>query len=329
MAESPRVLFALRQVRPKFLAADALTLAHRAAPAHAFLARAAALQLVRCTTSDASSRAAGAVPPSEILVRERHHRQWHTVRWRVGTQVELKDSIGRGRLLEVDSSGAPLCSVVSRAQLRPGATYVFKEAETTDVEGAVRNLAAGHVRESTAALAADARLRDAFGALRLFNGGEPYTFRGAGSPVLQADGVVLPEPQRLAVLLNEAKLAPAAADVDDVVNRALLLQLILRGTRSVANFPPELQAYRAACVVPCLSGIDFEPRVLALAVAQGVVPVVCSGSRFHVAPQAPDPLSVMLRRHQGERGGRVSDAAAPAGRFACPLDKQEQKTGRE
>jgi len=258
------------------------------------------MQLVRRATIEAPSSAAEAAPPSEIWVRERHHRQWYSVRWRVGTPAELKDSIGRGRLLQLDTSGAPVCSVVSRAQLRPGATYIFKEAETTDVEGAVRNLAAGHERASTAALAADARLRAAFGALRPFNGGEPYSFRGAEAAVLQADGLVLPEPPRRAVLLNEAKLTPTAADVDDVVSRALMLQLILRGTRRVTNFPPELLAYRAAAVLPCLSGANFEPRVVALAVAQGVVPVVCSGARFHVHPQAPDPLAVLRRIQAGE-----------------------------
>ena len=236
-------------------------------------------------------------------MRERHDNTWCDVLWRVGSPAELQLALSRGRLLEVDAAGSVVRNVLSRADLRLGATYVFREADTTDIAGAVSNIASGHERESTAAVASDARVRAAFGPLRLFNDGESYTFRTAASAVLQVDGLVLPDPKRGAVLMNEAKLAPRAADVDDV-NRLLILEGILRGARAVTNFPSELRPYWSAHVVPFLSGVSFEPRVLAHTVAEGVVPVVRGGARFHVAPQAPDPQAVL--RHMESRGAAAA-----------------------
>ena len=137
------------------------------------------------------------------------------------------------------------------------------------------------------------RVRNAFGPLTLFHGGEPYTFRTANSAVLHVGGLVLAQPHRRVVLLNEAKLTPQSADVGEAVDRSIQLEAILRGTPGVTNFPSALEAYREARVVPFLSGASFEPRVLDVAIAAGVVPVVCSGARFHIAPHAPDPRTAL------------------------------------
>ena len=214
-------------------------------------------QVLRSTSSLAAEP-----PPTEILVLEKHDSFWCDVRWRVGTQEDLRLGLSCGRLLELDGDGRVVGNVLSRADLQPGATYVFCEADTSDVAGAVRDVASGHKHESTAAIAEDARLCRAFGPLRVFNGGQPYTFRTAVAAILQVDGLVLaqrPQLHRRLVIANEAKLAPQPDDVNDTLSRAVLLEAILCGKIAVTNFPAELEAYRSARVVPFLSGASFDP----------------------------------------------------------------------
>jgi hypothetical protein len=94
--------------------------------------------------------------------------------------------------------------------------------------------------------------------------------------------------RRPLILLNEAKLTPLAGHVTEVRTRCAVLETMLRGPVSggVTNWPDELNDYRTARVLPCLSGVNFAPDLQAAALAAGVVPVLCSGARFHVAPQA-------------------------------------------
>ena len=219
-------------------------------------------------------------------MRQKVDRQWQTVQWCFATPDEFARYLRHGQLHEVDAGGRVVRSVVRAEDLREGATYVFRAADTTDVAGAVKNLAAGHERESTAALARDARITAALGPLRLFNGGEPFTFFGSdGEALLQVDGLLLCEQHPL-LLLNEAKLSPLEMHVTEVRMRCSSLETLLRAAGGVTNWPRELDGYRNARVLPCLSGVCFAPAVQASALAEGVVPVVCSGARFHVHPQA-------------------------------------------
>ena len=69
--------------------------------------------------------------------------------------------------------------------------------------------------------------------------------------------------------------------------RRVLLEGLLRGCVPVSNWPAELDAFRGARVLACLSGVVFPPDVQAAALAAGVVPVVGQGgARFHVPPEA-------------------------------------------
>jgi hypothetical protein len=227
-----------------------------------------------------------------LTVQQKVDRQWQHVQWRFASPQEFALYLRHGQLHEVDAGGRVVRSVVRMDDLREGATYMFRAAtDTTDVAGAVKSLASGHERESTAALARDARLTAALGPLRLFNGGEPFTFAADGVALLQVDGLLLCERHPL-MLLNEAKLTPLAAHVTEVRLRCSALETLLRGPApaGVTNWPSELDGYRAARVLPCLSGVYFAPVVQAYALAAGVVPVVCSGARFHVSPEATSLL---------------------------------------
>ena len=229
-------------------------------------------------------------------MRQKVDRQWQQVQWCFATDNQFARYLRHGQLHEVDAGGAVVRSVVRIEDLHEGAVYVFRATDSTDadVAGAVKSLATGNERESTAALARDALLAAAFGPLRPFNGGEPFTFKAGNSDVLQVDGLVLCAQRRL-VLLNEAKLTPLAEHIADVVARRVLLEALLRGrVPFVSNWPTELDAHRGADVLACLSGACFAPAVQAAAIAAGVVPVVCSGTRFHVAPEAEALLPPLI-----------------------------------
>ena len=153
-------------------------------------------------------------------------------------------------------------------------------------------LASGHERESTAALARDARLTAALGPLRAFNSGQPFAFTADEGVWLDVDGLVLCEQMPL-ILLNAAKATPLVAHVAEVRTRCAMLEALLREPSpgaGVTNWPDELNGYRNARVLPCLSGVYFAPDVQAAALAAGVVPVLWSGARFEVAPGATSLL---------------------------------------
>ena len=228
----------------------------------------------------------GGAAPTSLAVRQKVDRRWQVVQWRFSTPEEFGRYLRHGQLHEVDAGGSVVRSVVRPEDLRDGAAYVFRATDTTDVAGAVKSLASGHERESTAALARDACLAAALGPLHAFNSGEPFTFTADGVVWLEVDGLVLCT-RRPLILLNEAKLTPLAGHVTEVRARCAVLETLLRGPVSGGtNWPDELNDYRTARVLPCLSGVNFAPDVQAAALAAGVVPVLCSGARFHVAPQA-------------------------------------------
>ena len=230
----------------------------------------------------------GGAAPTSLAVRQNVDRRWQLVQWRFTTHEEFGRYLRHGQLHEVDAGGSVVRSVVLPEDLREGAAYVFRATDAMDVlDGAIESLASGYERESTAALARDACLAAALGPLRAFNSGEPFAFTADGVVLLEVDGLVLCE-RRPLILLNEAKLTPLAGHVTEVRTRCAVLETMLRGPVSggVTNWPDELNDYRTARVLPCLSGVNFAPDVQAAALAAGVVPVLCSGARFHVAPQA-------------------------------------------
>lgn len=220
-----------------------------------------------------------------------HHKvdcRWHQVQWRFASQAEFDLHTRHGLLHELGVAGNVARAVVRVEDLRADAVYVFRELDTAGFAGAAKSRAVlgDDQRESTAALARDPRLAAALGPLRLFRGGEPFAFASGGEVLLEADGLLLCE-RRPLVLLNVSQPTPLVPHVADAWLRGVTLQTLLRDPPSVVtSWPHELEAFRAARVLPCLSGVWFAPAVQAAALAAGIVPVVRSGGRFHVPPEA-------------------------------------------
>jgi hypothetical protein len=122
----------------------------------------------------------------------------------------------------------------------------------------------------------------AAGTLLAFNGGAPFTFmRSNGDPTLHVGALLytLRWKRDALVLLNSAAHTPTAAHVADAAAQRDALTAILRGAPGAAgdgavHVPAALALHHTARVVPFLSGVVFEPDVLAAAIAAGIVPMV-------------------------------------------------------
>ena len=155
------------------------------------------------------------------------------------------------------------------------------------VRGFVGNSATALEQRSTRALARDAGVLRMCGPLRAVNSAEHVTIslRRGGALVLQleADGIVA---NSHIALLNSAKHAPSLDHVDDVVNAAAKLELMLANFAGVTTQPPEAreQLRGLARVVPFLSGDRFSAGVVARCREKGVGFARPDGTGFAVEP---------------------------------------------
>lgn len=204
------------------------------------------------------------------------------------------------------------CSTIK--DLNPAAKYKFLPGDPS-IRGAIDNLAAGHEKESTLAIAEDATVKSELGTVRLVNDGFSFTFLDGSRPVAEYDGLGVADDTHV-VLVNSAKLAPTGDHAREAVAGAIYLRSILAGEVTVTNFPPELDSARGYGVVPFLSGNHFSKEAERKAVEMHVIPVVVNGSRFHVAPAwrpkgiVAEPGVVRGQSHRGPQQGGVAHAGA-------------------
>ena len=241
--------------------------------------------------------AIAAVIPARVLsVASRARGRQQVSEWHVSTQEDLDRHLAHGLLWLMDSGGKLVRSVVMLSELshEPSAKYYFQltsEAGAVEsVTAAINNLASGAERESTRGIADDKLVQQAYGAVAVLFGGEPFEFCDGEQLMLEVDGLLGTEDCAW-VLLNNAKLTAGKADVYEAVGSALKLhRLLLRSEASFGN--PTLARYAGARVHAFLSASHFLPGVPELAVQEGVTPVLCSGKRYHVPEFAAASLSV-------------------------------------
>lgn len=158
--------------------------------------------------------------------------------------------------------------------------------------GFLGNCATAFETKSTRALASDAQLISAYGPLELANSGEEVKLRqsrrGEGPRELAPDGLVVARAgPSVVVLFNSAKLTPSEAHVDELLEDARALEVMLTGDwASVTSDPPAAKAQLggggALRVVPFLSGDNFGAAVEAKCAEKGVGVVRPSGEGFLV-----------------------------------------------
>ena len=239
-----------------------------------------------------------AVPPARVLmVASRARGRQQVSEWHVSSQADLDRHLAHGLLWLTDSAGKLVRSVVLLSELAPEASaqyYLQLKSEAAAVESAtfsaaIKDLAPGAVRESTSGIADDALVRQAYGAVALLLGGEPFEFCDGEQLVLEVDGLLGTEDCTW-VLLNSAKLTANKADVYEAVGSASKLHHLLRSAASFGQ--PSLAPYAGARVHAFLSASHFLPGVAELAVQQGITPVLCSGTRYRVPEFAAASLFV-------------------------------------
>jgi hypothetical protein len=162
----------------------------------------------------------GAPPARVLTVAARARGRQQLFEWHVSTQSDLDRHLAHGLLWQVDSGGNFVRAVVLLSELcaDPAAQYYFERtAEAGAVESAtaaIANLASGAERESTRGIAADALVRQTFGAVTLLLDGERFEFSddNTGEALLEADGL-LGACDGAWVLLNSAKRTAGKDDV--------------------------------------------------------------------------------------------------------------------
>ena len=236
------------------------------------------------------------VLPARVLsVASRARGRQQVSEWHVSTQVDLDRHLAHGLLWLMDLGGKLVRSVVVLSELshEPSAKYYFQlTSEAGAVESAtaaIKNLASGAERESTRGIADDKLVQQAYGAVSVLFGGEPFEFCDGEQLVLEVDGLLGTEDCAW-VLLNSAKLTAGKADVYEAVGSASKLHSLLRSMAISGH--PSLARYAGARVHAFLSASHFLPGVPELAVQQGVTPVLCSGKRYHVPEFAAASLPV-------------------------------------
>ena len=249
--------------------------------------------LLACVAT--AGNVAAMLPAHVLSVASRARGRRQVSEWHVSTQEDLDRHLAHGLLWFMDSGGELVRSVVVLSELshEPSAKYYVQlksEAGAVDsATAALSNLASGAERESTRGIADDKLVQQAYGAVSVLFGGEPFEFCDGEQLLLEVDGLLGSEDHAW-MLPNSARLTAGKADVFEAIGAASKLHGLLRDAAS--NGQPSLARYAGARVHAFLSASHFLPGVPELAVQAGVTPVLCSGKRYHVPEFAAASLSV-------------------------------------